>query len=66
MRVYRRTGWLSCFTAFGLSLILVCFALMPASLIAENSRDSVFMEADGIFQLAKIKMKQKKYGEAEQ
>jgi len=38
---------------------------MPESLMAENPKDGVFMEADGIFQLAKLKMKQKKYNDAE-
>lgn len=53
------------FTALCLTLMIFCFASMPEPLMAENTSDGVFMEADGIFQLAKLKMKQQKYNEAE-
>lgn len=51
--------------------LALCFVLSAVGLfgwlepVAADDSRGVYMEAEGIFQLAKVKMKQKKYSEAE-
>jgi len=51
--------------AFCLLFSFLGFVTVPVQVVA-GPDDSVFMEADSIFQLAKMKMKKRKYAEAEQ
>ena len=48
-----------------LSFILSAFAFWGCSQVVMADSGGVYLEAEGIFQLAKVKMKQKKYDEAE-